>query len=99
MANVTTENHCRNCGWELDTDHRVYECPNCEGHNIWHRDHFTCDCGEEIYLEGRGSVHECESCGKFYNDFGQELAPVDQWDEEDRYGTFGPLNGPNDEDY
>lgn len=61
--------------------------------------HITCDCGEEVYLDKFSSVTECTSCGRLYNAFGQELAPVDQWDEEDRYGTFGPLNGPSDEDY
>ena len=96
---IRTLNQCTMCGWELDTDHSVWDCPKCGSRRIEHQDYITCECGEEVCLNRFGSTTECESCGKFYNSFGQELAPVNEWDEEDRYGTFGPLNDPSDEDY
>ena len=45
--------------------------------------HGTCDCGEEIYLYGNGyyGAWDCPNCGKWYNYFGQEINPPDQWEE------------------
>ena len=52
-----------------------------------------CTCGEHMYLYS--FTNECE-CGRLYNNCGQELAAVEQWDEEDRYACYGPQNGNGD---
>ena len=42
--------------------------------------HGTCSCGREVYLwDQYYGACECE-CGKWYNLFGQELLPPDQWE-------------------
>lgn len=50
--------------------------------------HGTCVCGEEVYLidEYQGAC-ECPNCGRWYNLFGQELLPPDQW-ESDYYDDY-----------
>lgn len=50
--------------------------------------HGTCVCGEEVYLinEYMGAC-ECPKCGRWYNLFGQELLPPDQW-ESDYYDDY-----------
>lgn len=45
-------------------------------------------CNVEFALDGM--TNECEVCGRAYNWAGQELAPPEQWDPEDRYACFGP---------
>lgn len=47
------------------------------------------DCGEEVSCNS--FTNYC-SCGAMYNFAGQRLAPIEEWDDEDRYGTFGPQN-------
>ena len=48
-----------------------------------------CNCGRHVHLETNDN--ECR-CGAIYNLFGQELAPRDQWEEEDNcddyYNTY-----------
>ena len=45
--------------------------------------HGLCDCGEEVYLYNQYmGACECPGCGKWYNLFGQELLPPDQWGED-----------------
>lgn len=39
-------------------------------------DYGTCYCGNRIYL---GRDQQCSKCGKWYNAFGQELLPPDEW--------------------
>ena len=42
----------------------------------------TCKCGNQIYLTGNYmGASECPHCGQWYNVFGQELLPPDQWEE------------------
>ena len=42
-----------------------------------------CRCGETIELEGDyGGATCCPKCGQWYNLFGQELLPPDQWEED-----------------
>ena len=68
----------------------VWMLANCEGcgsDRIIHSSYLVCSCGKKVFLHGFTNV--CE-CGAMYNSFGQELAPVEQWDEEDRYDSFGP---------
>ena len=44
--------------------------------------HGTCHCGEEVYLTNQYyGACQCEKCGQWYNMFGQELLPPDQWEE------------------
>ena len=51
----------------------------------WNRDnpYGTCHCGERVELvnEYRGAC-QCPNCGQWYNLSGQELKPVDEWEED-----------------
>lgn len=47
-----------------------------------------CICGRTVYLEDRYYGACCCDCGRWYNTFGQELLPPDQWEED-----------PSEEDY
>jgi len=94
MKEVMNEFYCRECEHEGITEHRIYECPKCGKGNIFNSSFVTCDCGEKVYLDR--NTNPCEECGKLYNGFGQELAPPEEWDEADRYGTFGPQNESED---
>ncbi len=91
---VGNEFYCRSCGHEIRTEHREYECPKCGSEDVFNSSFITCDCGTTVYVEG--FTNECPECGKLYNGFGQELAPPEQWDDEDRYACYGPQN---DSDY
>ena len=44
--------------------------------------HGTCSCGQKVFLvnEYHGAC-ECARCGKWYNLFGQEILPPEEWDE------------------
>ena len=46
----------------------------------------VCECGTKFALRDTycGSC-ECPSCGKWYNLFGQELLPPEDWSQEDLY--------------
>lgn len=90
MDDIRVEVYCMSCGHEeVFEDHkRPFECPKC-GSPLLHE---TCiieceDCGKDVYLTD--NTNECE-CGALYNGFGQRLSDPEEWDEEDRYGTFGP---------
>lgn len=42
--------------------------------------HGTCICGNELELYDQYlGACQCEKCGRWYNLFGQELLPPDQW--------------------
>lgn len=42
-----------------------------------------CSCGERVELWNQYyGACECPKCGKWYNLFGQELLPPDQWEED-----------------
>ena len=43
--------------------------------------HGTCACGREVYLvnEYYGTC-QCQKCGSWYNLFGQEMLPPEQWE-------------------
>ena len=91
---IKCEVYCHNCGLEKDYDSEYdapHECPKC-GKWLHRSYHITCDCGEDVWLTS--NYNECD-CGRAYNRFGQQLADPNEWDDEDRYGTFGPQN----EDY
>lgn len=48
--------------------------------------HGTCVCGEEVYLEDEYmGACECQNCGRWYNLFGQELLPPEQWESDYEY--------------
>jgi hypothetical protein len=44
--------------------------------------HGTCNCGEEVALinEYLGAC-QCPKCGQWYNLFGQELLPPEEWED------------------
>lgn len=44
----------------------------------------TCICGNrvELWNEYNGAC-ECEQCGRWYNLFGQELLPPEQWEDDE----------------
>jgi hypothetical protein len=54
-----------------------------------------CNCGEVIDLEDV-LTNECPKCGRLYSGSGESLAPIEQWDPEDKYACFGPQNGPDE---
>ena len=87
---VGHELYCRSCGHEERIEHYEFECPKCKSEDIYISKFITCDCGSTVYL-GRFTC-ECENCGKLYNSLGQELAPPDEWDDDDRYACYGPQN-------
>lgn len=87
MKNVMNRFVCLVYLAERVTDGRIYECPECHSENAFDESFLICDCGREVYVDGPTRV--CE-CGKYYNGFGQELAPPEEWDEEERYSCFGP---------
>lgn len=42
--------------------------------------HGTCDCGEIVYLTDQYlGACECPGCGRWYNLFGEELLPPEEW--------------------
>lgn len=88
------------CGFKYDGPREEapndgYECPNCGSVHVSRFEGVTCHCGCVVWLSG--FTNECDKCGQLYNAFGQELSSPSNWDEEDRYGTFGPQN--YEEDY
>ncbi len=87
------ENTCVKCGWTTLSHDYLEKCPKC-GEEVEHNRVFICECGERVDMTS--NYNECPKCGKTYNAFGQELAPIEEWDENDIYGTFGPQN---DQDY
>lgn len=43
---------------------------------------WTCSCSETVDSWGTmGRDVECHSCSRIFNCFGQELAPMSQWEE------------------
>lgn len=45
--------------------------------------HGTCACGNEVELwDSYLGACQCEKCGKWYNLFGQELLPPENWEED-----------------
>ena len=87
MTEVKVDFYCRECGASYVSEERLYECPHCHSEKTFNESFLICDCGRKVFLEGYTSI--CE-CGKYYNGFGQELAPSEEWDEEERYSCFGP---------
>lgn len=59
-------------------------CSHCGSENVrCTATSIECTCGEEVFVPD--FTNECPKCGKLYNSFGQELAPKDEWDSEERY--------------
>ena len=50
-----------------------------------------CDCGEhvDLYDEYYGAC-QCPKCGKWYNLFGQELLPPDEWESDPSEDEYYP---------
>lgn len=49
-----------------------------------------CDCGARVYLtnEYMGAC-QCPRCGQWYNLFGQELLPPEEWEDDDYVDDYG----------
>ena len=92
---VRVEFYCRDCGHEMTSEYPEYECPVCGSTDVFKTRYLICDCGEKVYLGG--FTNECCECGKLYNGFGQELAPIEEWDPEDCYACLGPQNYTDDD--
>lgn len=90
MAKLFYEHVCRECGADIESSDRLFECPNCRSENIQAFPMIVCDCGET--LPASGFTNECPECGALYNAFGQRLADPETWDPDDRYDSFGPQN-------
>ena len=58
-------------------------------HAYWNAASVRCDCGNTIWLDDP-MYNTCDRCGLDCNGSGQRLAPVSQWEPEDRYDVFGP---------
>ena len=84
---IGNELYCRSCEHEIRTEHREYECPKCGSGDVCNNSFITCDCGTTVYLDR--FTNQCDGCGKLYNNFGQELAPPEEWDPEDRVEAMG----------
>lgn len=50
-----------------------------------------CRCGGEVELDDP-LWNQCALCGAGYNSSGQALSDPADWEEADRYDTFGPRN-------
>lgn len=83
------EVYCRSCGRDqIVMDDFISEC-RCGSCDLMITPIVKCTCGRDVLCTGFTNV--CE-CGQMYNGFGHALAPVDEWDPDDRYGVFGPQN-------
>ena len=71
-----------NLAWCMEHPEKFVRWNEVVTYKNWYREpaHGTCSCGREIslYDEYYGACR-CE-CGKWYNLFGQELLPPDQWE-------------------
>lgn len=51
--------------------------------------HGTCICGEEVSLSDQYyGACQCPNCGRWYNLFGQNLVPPDQWETDPSEGEY-----------
>ena len=54
----------------------------CTNHKVKYPARGTCSCGTEVELiDSYMGACQCVTCGKWYNLFGQELLPPDQWED------------------
>jgi len=89
MKEVIYTHICRNCRTQFVEDHKSWDCPICHSEDIECEMSLKCSCGQTVYLDDP-LTNECNHCGKLYNGCGQELAPPEEWDPEDKYACFGP---------
>ena len=89
---VEYEMFCRSCGCcsIVDDEYQNNHCPDCGSDHIVIYPIVQC-CGMPVACTGFTNI--CPECGKMYDHNGTELAPVDEWDPDDRYACFGPQNG------
>ncbi len=79
--------YCPDCNAGYVTNEKMYKCPHCEGgSDVFCSPFVKCTCDRRVYLHSHTNF--CE-CSRMYNAFGQELAPVEEWDEDDRQ-ILGP---------
>ena len=49
---------------------------------VSHERYGICPCGRKVYLDGPGYMGAVKcACGQWYNLFGQELLPPEEWEE------------------
>lgn len=72
--------YCRTCEKETITEYREDTCPACGSHDVFNSRFTKCHCGELVYLTR--FTNECWECGQLYNNSGQELLPMEMWEEE-----------------
>lgn len=52
--------------------------------NVRNDAHGTCHCGNEVHLYNQyHGACQCSECGQWYNLFGEELLPPEEWVEEE----------------
>lgn len=88
MSHLVFEHVCSSCGEVFESDCREFECPRCDSERLQVFKYIECDCGERLSADG--FTNECWNCGALYNGFGQRLGDPSEWDDEDRYASFGP---------
>lgn len=73
-----------NLAWCMEHPEKFTRWNKVVTHKRWYREpaHGTCICGREVTLwdEYYGAC-SCE-CGRWYNLYGQELLPPDQWERD-----------------
>ena len=93
MAQIKTEWYCRDCEHETHTENGEWidACPKCGSENLFRGNFIICPhCNGKVYVDRFTNI--CPECETMYNASGDELAPPEEWDEEDRYACFGPQN-------
>lgn len=91
MNKIYRDYYCRNCDESFESEDEMYFCPKCDGMLKSFGKFLECECGEIVELNS--NTNWCNKCERLYNLFGQELAPVEEWDEQDRYDSFSPYSG------
>ncbi len=78
MSNAALENlnYCKSHRAEFVRSGEVVQFRN----SYMEFPHGRCKCGAEVYLSGNYyGANECE-CGRWYNNYGQELMSPENWD-------------------
>lgn len=83
MSDFAMQNY-KNC--LANPDKYPYAYNEVHKYSRWVKDtpYGTCHCGERVYLinEYMGAC-QCPKCGQWYNLFGQELLPPNDWEDVD----------------
>ena len=86
MSDAANENlsYCKSHSSEFSRSGKVVQYCN----TYMELPHGRCKCGSEVFLSGNYyGATECE-CGRWYNIYGQELMPPENWDIDPNYGEY-----------